>query len=143
MENLEVRSSQCIRVVISIRPLITSELGCTDCISVLHGEPLPQVQIGSHSFTFDYVYGSTGLPCFALYDDCVSPLVDALFHGNTYLHLAIFLLSPSTRHIRLPFLLENSVIAIKGSAVTGPFARLSPSGQFSLPSNLLRQLSIV
>nr|POE49803.1 kinesin-like protein kin-4c [Quercus suber] len=84
MENSEVRSvdsSQCVRVAVNVRPLITSELllGCTDCISVVPGEP--QVQIGSHSFTFDYVYGSTGSPCSALYDDCVSPLVDALFHG--------------------------------------------------------------
>lgn len=39
------------------------------------------MQIGSHSFTYDYVYGSTGLPCSGLYDDCVAPLVDALFHG--------------------------------------------------------------
>ncbi|XP_030933548.1 kinesin-like protein KIN-4C [Quercus lobata] len=84
MENSEVKSvdsSQCVRVAVNVRPLITSELllGCTDCISVVPGEP--QVQIGSHSFTFDYVYGSTGSPCYALFDDCVSPLVDALFHG--------------------------------------------------------------
>lgn len=74
-------SSQCVRVAVNVRPLITPELllGCTDCISVVPGEP--QVQIGSHSFTYDYVYGSTGLPCSGLYDDCVAPLVDALFHG--------------------------------------------------------------
>ncbi|KAG5034478.1 Kinesin-like protein KIN-4C [Glycine soja] len=73
--------SECVRVAVNIRPLITSELllGCTDCISVVPGEP--QVQIGSHSFTFDNVYGSTGLPSSAIYDDCVAPLVDALFHG--------------------------------------------------------------
>lgn len=39
------------------------------------------MQIVSHSFTFDNVYGSTGLPSSAIYDDCVAPLVDALFHG--------------------------------------------------------------
>ena len=44
MENSEVRtvdSSQCVRVAVNVRPLITSELllGCTDCISVVHGEP--------------------------------------------------------------------------------------------------------
>ncbi|ONI35368.1 hypothetical protein PRUPE_1G532000 [Prunus persica] len=74
-------SSECVRVAVNIRPLITSELliGCTDCISVAPGEP--QVQIGSHSFTYDYVYGSTGFPSNAVYDDCVAPLVDALFHG--------------------------------------------------------------
>ncbi|XP_041019606.1 kinesin-like protein KIN-4C isoform X1 [Juglans microcarpa x Juglans regia] len=84
MEISEVKNadtSQCVRVAVNIRPLITSELllGCTDCISVVPGEP--QVQIGSHSFTYDYVYGGMGSPCSALYDDCVAPLVDALFHG--------------------------------------------------------------
>ncbi|WJX34931.1 Kinesin-like protein KIN-4C [Trifolium repens] len=79
MENTD--STQSVRVAVNIRPLITSELllGCTDCISVVPGEP--QVQIGSHSFTYDYVYGSTGQPSSAIYDDCVAPLVDALFNG--------------------------------------------------------------
>ncbi|XP_010254537.1 PREDICTED: kinesin-like protein KIN-4C [Nelumbo nucifera] len=72
---------QCVRVAVNIRPLITAELmmGCTDCISVVPGEP--QVQIGSHAFTFDHVYGSTASPSSTIYDDCVAPLVDALFHG--------------------------------------------------------------
>ena len=39
------------------------------------------MQIGSHSFTYDYVYSSMGPPSLAIYDDCVAPLVDALFHG--------------------------------------------------------------
>ncbi|KAK9993618.1 hypothetical protein SO802_023321 [Lithocarpus litseifolius] len=45
MENSEARSSQRVRVAVSIRPLIMSErlLACTECISVVHGEPLPQV----------------------------------------------------------------------------------------------------
>ena len=38
------------------------------------------MQIGSHAFTYDYVY-SSGSPSSAIYDDCVAPLVDALFHG--------------------------------------------------------------
>ncbi|KAH9690363.1 kinesin-like protein KIN-4C [Citrus sinensis] len=82
MENSEARdSSQCVRVAVNIRPLITSELliGCTDCITVVPGEP--QVQIGSHAFTYDYVYGSTASPSTAIYDDCVAPLVEALVHG--------------------------------------------------------------
>ncbi|KAK7852624.1 kinesin-like protein kin-4c [Quercus suber] len=87
MKNSEARSSQRVRVVFIIRPLITTELGCTDCILVVHSEP--QVQVGSRYFTFDYVYGgSTGLPSSALYDDCVSPLVDALFHGRNATGLA-------------------------------------------------------
>ncbi|MED6172391.1 hypothetical protein PIB30_049597 [Stylosanthes scabra] len=81
MENSDGRSADCVRVAVNIRPLITSELllGCTDCISVVPGEP--QVQIGTHTFTYDYVYGSTGLSSYMIYDDCVAPLVDALFNG--------------------------------------------------------------
>ncbi|KAF9608658.1 hypothetical protein IFM89_010442 [Coptis chinensis] len=71
----------CVKVAVNIRPLITTELllGCTDCVTVVPGEP--QVQIGSHVFTFDHVYGSSGSPCGVIYEDCVAPLVDALFHG--------------------------------------------------------------
>ncbi|KAF7850661.1 hypothetical protein BT93_L5132 [Corymbia citriodora subsp. variegata] len=92
MENCEARpvsngsaserdSTQCVKVAVNIRPLITSELliGCTDCITVVPGEP--QVQIGSHSFTYDHVYGSTGSPSSVIFNDCVAPLVDALFRG--------------------------------------------------------------
>ncbi|KAI9097958.1 hypothetical protein K1719_025729 [Acacia pycnantha] len=83
MENADGKnadSTQCVRVAVNIRPLITSELllGCTDCISVVPGES--QVQIGSHAFTYDYVYHSSKSPS-TIYDDCVAPLVDALFHG--------------------------------------------------------------
>ncbi|KAA8528360.1 hypothetical protein F0562_035715 [Nyssa sinensis] len=82
MENSETKdSSQCVRVAVNIRPLVTSELlvGCTDCITVVPGEP--QVQIGSHAFTFDYVFGNTGCPSSKIFEKCVAPLVDALFHG--------------------------------------------------------------
>ncbi|KDP41481.1 hypothetical protein JCGZ_15888 [Jatropha curcas] len=74
-------NAECVRVAVNIRPLITSELliGCTDCITVIPGEP--QVQIGSHAFTYDYVYGSTGSASSSIYDDCVAPLVDAIFNG--------------------------------------------------------------
>ncbi|KAI7731994.1 hypothetical protein M8C21_030182, partial [Ambrosia artemisiifolia] len=80
-KNNNNNGSQSVRVAVNIRPLVTPELlvGCSDCISVTPGEP--QVQIGSHSFTFDYVYGSTGAPSSRIFDDCVEPLVDALFHG--------------------------------------------------------------
>ena len=47
------------------------------------------MQVGSRYFTFDYVYGgSIGSPSSALYEDCVSPLVDALFHGHNATVLA-------------------------------------------------------
>ncbi|KAL4279291.1 hypothetical protein GQ457_03G033960 [Hibiscus cannabinus] len=76
-----MENSESVRVAVNIRPLITTELlnGCTDCITVVPGEP--QVQIGSHAFTYDYVYGGAGSASSAIYDDCVAPLVDALFHG--------------------------------------------------------------
>ncbi|XWS25382.1 hypothetical protein CRYUN_Cryun27aG0063900 [Craigia yunnanensis] len=76
-----MENSESVRVAVNIRPLITTELlnGCTDCITVVPGEP--QVQIGSHAFTYDYVYGGAVSSSSAIYDDCVAPLVDALFHG--------------------------------------------------------------
>jgi kinesin family protein 4/21/27 len=40
-----------------------------------------QVQIGTHSFTFDHVYGSTGSPSSAMFDECIASLVDGLFQG--------------------------------------------------------------
>lgn len=40
-----------------------------------------QVQIGTHSFTFDNVYGSTGSPSSAMFEERIAPLVDGLFHG--------------------------------------------------------------
>lgn len=48
----EKDSSQCVRVAVNIRPLITTELlnGCSDCITVIPGEPqvsLPLVLPGS------------------------------------------------------------------------------------------------
>ncbi|KAL2504261.1 Kinesin-like protein FRA1 [Abeliophyllum distichum] len=71
----------CVKVAVHIRPLIGDEKlqGCKDCVSVVPGKP--QMQIGSHSFTFDHVYGSSGSPSSSMYDECVAPLVDSLFQG--------------------------------------------------------------
>ncbi|XP_010456847.1 PREDICTED: kinesin-like protein KIN-4C isoform X2 [Camelina sativa] len=76
-----MESTECVRVAVNIRPLITPELlnGCSDCITVAPKEP--QVHIGSHTFTYDFVYGNAGYPCSKIYDHCVAPLVDALFKG--------------------------------------------------------------
>ncbi|CAH8280392.1 unnamed protein product [Arabidopsis lyrata] len=76
-----MESTECVRVAVNIRPLITPELlnGCTDCITVAPKEP--QVHIGSHTFTYDFVYGNAGYPCSEIYNHCVAPLVDALFKG--------------------------------------------------------------
>ncbi|XP_078154795.1 kinesin-like protein KIN-4C [Carex rostrata] len=75
-------SDDSVKVAVNIRPLITSELlnGCTYCVTVTPGEP--QVQIGSHVFTYDHVYGLPGAPqsC-KIFEECVMPLVDALFRG--------------------------------------------------------------
>ncbi|KAL1540386.1 Kinesin-like protein KIN-4A [Salvia divinorum] len=71
----------CVKVAVHIRPLIGDERiqGCKDCVTVQPGKP--QVQIGTHSFTFDHVYGSSGSPSTAMYEECVAPLVDGLFQG--------------------------------------------------------------
>ncbi|KAL6854583.1 hypothetical protein ACP4OV_019145 [Aristida adscensionis] len=71
----------CVKVAVHVRPLIGDEKlqGCKDCVAVVPGKP--QVQIGSHSFTFDHVYGSTGTPSAAMFDECVAPLVEGLFQG--------------------------------------------------------------
>ncbi|XP_020202434.1 kinesin-like protein KIN-4A isoform X1 [Cajanus cajan] len=70
-----------VKVALHIRPLIADERqqGCVECVSVTHGKP--QVQIGSHSFTFDYVYGNGGSPSVDMFKECVAPLVDGLFQG--------------------------------------------------------------
>ncbi|PKU62954.1 kinesin-like protein KIN-4A [Dendrobium catenatum] len=71
----------CVKVAVHIRPLIGDERiqGCKDCVTVVPGQP--QVQIGSHSFTFDHVYGSTGSPPAAMFEELAAPLVDGLFQG--------------------------------------------------------------
>lgn len=70
-----------VKVAVNIRPLITMELqdGCTDCVTVTPGEP--QVQIGPHVFTFDHVYGNSGPSSSFIFEQCVRPLIDALFSG--------------------------------------------------------------
>lgn len=40
-----------------------------------------QVQIGTHSFTFDHVYGNGGSPSSAMFEECAAPLVEGLFQG--------------------------------------------------------------
>ncbi|VFQ86841.1 unnamed protein product [Cuscuta campestris] len=71
----------CVKVAVHIRPLIGDEKlqGCKDCVTVVNGKP--QVAIGSHSFTFDHVYGSMGSTPSSMYEECVAPLVDGLFQG--------------------------------------------------------------
>ncbi|XP_074264071.1 kinesin-like protein KIN-4A isoform X2 [Silene latifolia] len=71
----------CVKVAVHVRPLIGDEKlqGCKDCVSVVSGKP--QVQIGTHSFTFDHVYGSTSSPSSSMFKECVAPLVDGLFQG--------------------------------------------------------------
>ncbi|BAT77869.1 hypothetical protein VIGAN_02047300 [Vigna angularis var. angularis] len=78
---MEAGEDCCVKVAVHVRPLIADEKlqGCKDCVTVVSGKP--QVQIGAHSFTFDHVYGSTGSPSSAMFEECVAPLVDGLFQG--------------------------------------------------------------
>ncbi|KAG0626408.1 hypothetical protein M758_2G123600 [Ceratodon purpureus] len=77
----ESEATQAVQVALNIRPLIALERvqGCRDCITVVPGEP--QVQIGHHSFTFDYIFGRAATPLPSIFDKCVKPLVEGLFHG--------------------------------------------------------------
>ncbi|XP_057490138.1 kinesin-like protein KIN-4A [Actinidia eriantha] len=70
-----------VKVAVHVRPLIGDERlqGCVDCVTVVPGKP--QVQIGTHSFTFDHVYGSTGSSPSSMFEECIAPLVDGLFQG--------------------------------------------------------------
>ncbi|KAG2661486.1 hypothetical protein PVAP13_1KG507200 [Panicum virgatum] len=85
MENQEAAVAQqpkdSVKVAVNVRPLITAELqdGCTDCVTITPSEP--QVQIGPHVFTFDHVYGNSGPPSSLIFEQCVHPLIDALFSG--------------------------------------------------------------
>ncbi|KAK9271250.1 hypothetical protein L1049_026840 [Liquidambar formosana] len=78
---MEAAEDCCVKVAVHIRPLIGDERlqGCEDCVTVIPGKP--QVQIGTHSFTFDHVYGSTGSSSSAIFEECIAPLVDGLFQG--------------------------------------------------------------
>ncbi|WZY79099.1 hypothetical protein YC2023_025483 [Brassica napus] len=81
MESTTPPNDCSVKVAVHIRPLIGDERlqGCKDCVTVVPGKP--QVQIGSHSFTFDHVYGSSGSPSTDMYEQCAAPLVDGLFQG--------------------------------------------------------------
>ncbi|KAK7331036.1 hypothetical protein VNO77_25245 [Canavalia gladiata] len=78
---METSENCSVKVALHIRPLIPDERqqGCIQCVSVTPGKP--QVQIGSHSFTFDHVYGNGGSPSADMFEECVAPLVDGLFQG--------------------------------------------------------------
>ncbi|XP_028764119.1 kinesin-like protein KIN-4A isoform X2 [Neltuma alba] len=78
---METSENCSVKVALHIRPLIADERqqGCRECVSVTPGKP--QVQIGSHSFTFDHVYGNGGSPSSAMFEECITPLVDGLFQG--------------------------------------------------------------
>ncbi|KAK8996875.1 hypothetical protein V6N11_020371 [Hibiscus sabdariffa] len=81
METTGASEDCCVKVAVHVRPLIGDEKlqGCKDCVTVIQGKP--QVQIGTHSFTFDHVYGSTGSPSSSMFEECIVPLVSGLFQG--------------------------------------------------------------
>ncbi|KAK8673137.1 hypothetical protein V6N13_111491 [Hibiscus sabdariffa] len=78
---MEVAENCSVKVAVHIRPLIGDERtqGCKECVAVTKGKP--QVQIGTHSFTFDHVYGSGASPSTSMFEECVASLVDGLFQG--------------------------------------------------------------
>ncbi|KAA3457453.1 kinesin-like protein FRA1 [Gossypium australe] len=78
---MEVTENCSVKVAVHIRPLIADERtqGCKECVTVTKGKP--QVQIGTHSFTFDHVYGHAASPSSSMFEECVGPLVDGLFQG--------------------------------------------------------------
>ncbi|KAK4269984.1 hypothetical protein QN277_023075 [Acacia crassicarpa] len=80
---METSENCCVNVALRIHPLIADEWqqGYRECVGVTPGKP--QVQIGSHSFKFDHVYGNGGSPSFAMFEECFVPLVDGLFQGYT------------------------------------------------------------
>ncbi|CAI9279074.1 unnamed protein product [Lactuca saligna] len=49
-----------------------------------------KVQLGTDSFTFDHVYGSSGSPSSSMFEDCVSPLVKGLQKQGRQCHLVIW-----------------------------------------------------
>lgn len=71
----------CVKVALHMRPLVGDERtqGCKECVMVTPRKP--QVQIGTHSFTFDHVYGNGGFPSALMFEECVAPLVEGLFQG--------------------------------------------------------------
>lgn len=78
---MEASENCSVKVALHIRPLIGDERlqGCTECVTVTPGKP--QIQIGTHSFTFDHVYGGGGTQSSAMFEECISPLIDGLFQG--------------------------------------------------------------
>lgn len=59
------------------------------------------MQIGAHSFSFDHVYGSTGSPSSAMFEECVSPLLDGLFQGYNATVLAYGQVDCCSSHVNL------------------------------------------
>ncbi|KAK1587858.1 hypothetical protein Q3G72_017552 [Acer saccharum] len=79
---MEASPENCsVKVAVHVRPLIGDERvqGCKECVNVTPRKP--QVQIGTHSFTFDHVYGNGGSQSSSMFGECIAPLVDGLFQG--------------------------------------------------------------
>ncbi|KAJ1289073.1 hypothetical protein BS78_02G136900 [Paspalum vaginatum] len=114
----------CVKVAVHVRPLVGDEnlQGCKDCVAVVPGKP--QVQIGSHSFTFDHVYGSTGSPSVAMFDECVTPLVDGLFQGYNATVLAYGQTGSGKTYTMGTACKEGSHIGIIPRAMTALFDKI-------------------
>ncbi|XP_076923327.1 kinesin-like protein KIN-4A [Bidens hawaiensis] len=79
---METSPENCnVKVAVHIRPLLRHERqnGGQECLDVVPGTS--QVLMGAHSFIFDHVYGGGGSPSKNMFQDCMIPLLDALFQG--------------------------------------------------------------
>lgn len=76
-----------------------------------------QVQIGSHSFTFDHVYGSSASPSSQMYEECAAPLVDGLFQGYNATVLAYGQVVINTQFSVWPLTLYACLTSLPGRRV--------------------------
>ncbi|KAE8731288.1 P-loop containing nucleoside triphosphate hydrolases superfamily protein isoform 2 [Hibiscus syriacus] len=111
-----MENSESVRVAVNIRPLITTELlnGCTDCITVVLGEP--QVLIGSHVFTYDYVYGELAR---RLQQFMMIALLLLLMH---FFMVILLLYLHMVRSVRLTGLKSSSFSEVEGVSLAKPTA---------------------
>ncbi|CAI9282887.1 unnamed protein product [Lactuca saligna] len=79
---MENSSENCnVKVALHIRPLsrLERQNGGKECLDVVPGTA--KVLIDKNSFIFDHIYGGGGSPSINMFEECVMPLLDALFQG--------------------------------------------------------------
>ncbi|KAK9160626.1 hypothetical protein Syun_006967 [Stephania yunnanensis] len=76
-----------------------------------HHQDADEVQIGSHAFTFDHVYSGTSSSSYRIFEDCISPLVDAFFGGYNATVLAY------GQNVNAAFCLAINAIEVKSTLI--------------------------